>query len=269
MSMIAGRRAVKSRGGLSSERGVCYSSGMGEPVRDNQLDHEFEEEHVPWTTLEIVQMNQFLVPAGFGVAVVVLLLLTDSAYAWVATFGYLMLAVPGLIIYLKGRARAPVDRSWRFEPAESEAERAVADKLKSFLGAKFPHTDEVERALAQYDQALAHYKALLLRVRSKIDPELAEGQKNLGAILSRLRSCGNCCTQLASIDYPYLIKRMQALNTKSQPNDYDQAELQSLQAKINAREQILSDLIDALRANDRALADFARLAPRPKSVSGQ
>ncbi len=245
---------------------VTIKINMADPARkDHQdFDAEVERESEPWSISEVIQKNEFLYPAGVGLAVVVLLLLTDSPYAWVATFSYFMLGLPGLTIYLRGRARAPVDQSWRHEPMETEGDRATVEKLRSLLATpKFPHPEEVERALGQFDQAVAMNQAVLLRLRSFDSPDRLNAQQIYTGIMARLKNCAHHCSQLTAIDSGYVMRRIQALNSKSQMNEYDQVELQSLQSKLSAREQILHDLIDALRANERALKDLARLAQSP------
>jgi len=78
---------------------------MSIPARNDhhRLEPELEEESERWSVSEVIQQNEFLYPAGGGVAIVVLLLLTDYPFAWVATFSYFMLVLPGLILYLRGR----------------------------------------------------------------------------------------------------------------------------------------------------------------------
>jgi hypothetical protein len=239
---------------------------MSEPARtDHQRSEpEPEKESVDWSTYEVIQKNEFLYPAGGGVAIVVILLLTDSPFAWVATFSYFLLGLPGLIFYLKGRARPPIDQSWRYAPVETGNDLATIEKLKKFQeSTRFSHSEEVERALSQYDQALVMYKMILLRVRSVDSPARHQAQQIFIGIMGRLKSCVHHFSQLMTIDSSYVMRRVQALNSKSQMNEYDQVELQSMQSKITSREQILHDLIDALRANDRALAELAHLAQTP------
>lgn len=238
---------------------------MTEPAHPPDLDEREDDDDDTWSVSEIAQLREFQIPASIGLVVSVVALLTDSPYAWVITFGYLMLGLPGLIFFLRERPKPERDQSWRKQNFESEADRAVRARLQTFLGQRFAHEEEVERGLAHYDQAQLLCQELLQRVRYEDSPELLDGRKKAAEIITRLGKCAHLCSQLATLDSTQLVKRMQTLSSKGNLNDYDRAELQSLMSKIEARDGLLSNLIDHLRANDRLLVEIARLAQAPRA----
>jgi len=227
-------------------------------------DEDDDDDVETWSVAEVAQTREFQIPAVVGLGFSVAALLTDSPYAWVVTFGYLMLGLPGLILYLRERPKPAQDQSWRAQALETDADRAVRAKLGSFLGGRFAHEEEVERGLAQYDQAQLVCQDLLQRVRRADSQGLLAGKKKFAEIMSRLGKCAHLCAQLATLDSAQLVKRIQALTSKGNLSDYDRAELQSLRGKIDARDGLLSNLIDHLRANDRLLAEIAQLARPPR-----
>lgn len=235
---------------------------MTDPARKPEPPEELldTEEDEAWAFEEVIQTRQFQIPAAIGLGVSVAALLTDSPYAWVVTFGYLMLGLPGLILYLRERPRPEQDQSWRRQTVETASDRAVCAKLRTFLDGRFLHSEEVERALAQYESAFAAYRELLARARGADSREVVEGRKRLAEIVTRLSKSAQIFSQLAAVDSQQLIRRIQALGSKSNPNDYDRSELQALHDKIELRERMLSDLIDQLRFNDKLLNEILRLA---------
>lgn len=236
---------------------------MAGPAAQQEPEQDFDEDDVETRSLaEIAQMREFQIPAGLGLAVAVTALLTDSAYAWVVTFGYLMLGLPGLIFYFREKPRQEPDRSWRNAKLETDADRAVRAKLQAFLIGRHAHSEEVERAVKQYEKVFLAYQGLLQRVRRAQSPEVLQGRKKVEEVVGRLGKSAHLFTQLATLDSSQLVKRIQTLTSKANLSDYDRAELQSLRGKIEVRDSLLSDLIDHLRANDRLLVELASLGRR-------
>ncbi len=209
--------------------------------------------------------DEFLILAGTGLAIVVLALFMDSPYAWILFFGYLLVGLPALFIYLKRKPKPEHDQSWRSASIENDAMRALRSRLQAGAELKSLQCDEFERSVAHYDQAIQAFLAVRERCSSGGDPAREKVQKLFTGIMDRLQKIDIHLRTLSTFDTTSLIKKIQSLQSKTRMSDLDRAELKMLHEKTEHRERILSDVVDALRANEQALREIIEIGGRLES----
>jgi methyl-accepting chemotaxis protein len=215
---------------------------------------------------EIVKDGDFKIPFVTGSIIVVGALFTGSPFAWVLAFGFFFLAVPGWILYLKNRESIEAAQLAQAQSFETEVHKGIRRALSKSQFLENLDEENVTRAQTQYDQALKRYKNFRAILDQKFDRGELTYDRYLGAgeqvflgVMDNLQSVVGLFQNLTSIDSRHLLKRVQSLSDRNDLPEKEKRELEIVKDQLAVREKTLSDLIDRLQANEKALLELQRI----------
>jgi len=247
---------------------------MANPIPVNpRIKNKISLRQKPLSFSQVFDQKIFLLPAGGGLIVIALALVTGSPFEWIVIFGYLF-ALPFWFQYVRQRPMPKAESA--VDSGLTELNESLrAGKLKQ-LGVFFEGClEDSNLEDIQVRQAIKCYKVASesFQLFEKIASEIADLDKySIEALLEfgyrisaisfdRLKFCAVQFGQLSEIDSSHNIKKVQQLSSRKDLSQKEALELKTSKEKGELRIEIISRIFNALETTlemNRAFQDAGR-----------